>query len=80
MSIRYVEAFLTRVIGWSIGKEAIVLTIAFNSNDRGPGCPVYRLPSRPVRLHACSLPHDTNIEYGLDISGNVCSSAKLITS
>jgi hypothetical protein len=40
----------------------------------------YRLPSSPLRLQACSLPQETNMEYGLDINGNPCSSAIAITS
>ena len=40
----------------------------------------YRRPSSPVKLQACSRPHETNIEYGLEIKGNACSRAKSITS
>jgi hypothetical protein len=40
----------------------------------------YRFPSCPVRLQACNLPQEANMEYGLDIRGIPCFMAISITS
>jgi hypothetical protein len=48
--------------------------------DRNLTTRFYLLPSKPVRLQACSRPQETNMEYGLEINGKFCASAKSITS